>query len=125
MEDDPEMAGVLYQGFEQDNLIPTVAPDGLHGLQLAHLREFRAIILDVMLPGMDGFAVARTLRTEGKRTPILLLTARDSVSDIIYGLDSGAEDYLVKPFRSWSWPRECGPLSAARSRWKNACTPVI
>jgi DNA-binding response OmpR family regulator len=98
VEDDPEMADVLRQGFENEDLTPILAADGQQGLELAREHDFRAIVLDVMLPGIDGFTVARTLRTEGSRTPILFLTARDSVSDIVYGLDCGAEDYVVKPF---------------------------
>jgi DNA-binding response OmpR family regulator len=98
VEDDPEMAAVLRQGFEQEELIPTVAGDGVAGMNLAREGRFDAIVLDVMLPVLDGFEVASRLRKEGNHTPILLLTARDSVTDVVRGLDCGAEDYLTKPF---------------------------
>jgi len=98
VEDDPEMAAVLRQGFEHQELQPTLAGDGDEGLRLARGGRFQAIVLDVMLPGLDGFEVASRLRQEGNRTPILLLTARDAVADVVHGLECGAEDYLTKPF---------------------------
>ena len=98
VEDDVEMAAVLREGFEQDKLRVRLAQDGSEGLGLARTGQFQAIVLDVMLPVMDGYAVARELRQLGDRTPILMLTARDATSDRIRGLDSGADDYLVKPF---------------------------
>src|SRR5215475_3707150 len=98
VEDDPEMAEVLHHGFEQEYLAPTIAGDGETGLRLAQQGTYQTIVLDVMLPGMDGFDFARSLRQSGNRTPILLLTARDSISDVVYGLGCGAEDYVVKPF---------------------------
>jgi DNA-binding response OmpR family regulator len=98
VEDDPEMASVLRQGFEQEQLHPAVAGDGDEGLRLALSGTFQAIVLDVMLPLRSGFEVARFLRREGNHTPILFLTARDSVADVVHGLDCGAEDYLTKPF---------------------------
>ncbi len=98
VEDDPEMATVLRQGFEQENLAPTVAGDGAECLRLARTGRFQAIVLDVMIPIHDGFEVAAQLRSEGNRVPILLLTARDSVTDVVHGLECGAEDYLTKPF---------------------------
>jgi DNA-binding response OmpR family regulator len=98
VEDDPEMAAVLCQGFEHQELHPTVAGDGDEGLRLARVGGFQAIVLDVMLPGLDGYEVTSRLRREGNRTPILMLTARDAVSDVVHGLECGAEDYLTKPF---------------------------
>ncbi|HEY4360044.1 MAG TPA: response regulator transcription factor [Bryobacteraceae bacterium] len=98
VEDDFEMAQVLRQGFEQERLSVQVAQDGEEGLRVAQNRQFQAIVLDVMLPAKDGFTVARELRAQGNITPILMLTARDSVADIVYGLDSGVDDYLIKPF---------------------------
>ena len=92
------MADLLRQGFEQDSLSVDIAADGDEGLRLAQIHSFQAIILDVMLPLRDGFSVARELRSGGDRTPILMLTARDSVTDIVHGLDSGVDDYLTKPF---------------------------
>lgn len=98
VEDDPEMADVLRQGLEQEDLCPTVAGDGGEALRLAQTGRFRAIVLDVMLPVYDGFEVASRLRAQGNSTPILLLTARDAVHDVVRGLECGAEDYLRKPF---------------------------
>lgn len=98
VEDDPEMAAVLRLGFEQDDLRVEVAGDGAEALGMARQQRFQTIVLDVMLPVMDGYSVARELRTAGDSTPILMLTARDAVSDIVLGLDSGVDDYLTKPF---------------------------
>jgi DNA-binding response OmpR family regulator len=98
VEDERKMAEVLKRGLEEENHTVSLALDGHAGLELAELYEFDAVILDVMLPGMDGFEVARRLRKNGHRVPILMLTARDATSDIVQGLDSGADDYLNKPF---------------------------
>ena len=92
------MAEILTLGFEQDGYRVTVANDGIGGVELAAKHPFDAIVLDVMLPGLDGYTVASRLRQNGIETPILMLTARDSVNDVVRGLDSGAEDYLTKPF---------------------------
>ena len=75
-----------------------LAEDGMTGERLARDESFDAIVLDVLLPGMDGFAVCRSLRRHGVDTPVLMLTARDAVPDRIKGLDAGADDYLLKPF---------------------------
>ena len=98
VEDDPEMAAVLSQGFEQDNHTVAVACDGAEGLRKARQQRFGAIVLDVLLPVLDGYEVATELRREGNKTPILMLTARDGVTDIVRGFDCGVEDYLTKPF---------------------------
>jgi DNA-binding response OmpR family regulator len=98
IEDDLAMAQVLEQGLEQDNYSVTLAHNGWKGLELAQRGNCDAIVLDVMLPSLDGLGLARQLRAAGNLTPILMLTARDDVSDIVLGLDAGAEDYLTKPF---------------------------
>jgi DNA-binding response OmpR family regulator len=98
VEDDVHMAEVLRQGFEQTGHPVAVAHDGGDGLHLAVEREFGVIVLDVMLPVLDGVQVATELRRRGNQTPILMLTARDFESDVIRGLDAGAEDYMTKPF---------------------------
>jgi DNA-binding response OmpR family regulator len=98
VEDELEMAELLKKGLEEGNHRVTVASDGRNGLELAKTYDFDAIILDVMLPVMDGFAVTRELRLGLQQTPILMLTARDAVGDIAEGLDSGADDCLTKPF---------------------------
>jgi two-component system response regulator MprA len=98
VEDEPAMAESLRQGLEEANHSVTLAGDGLEGLHAAETSSFDAIVLDVMMPRLDGIEVARRLRANGRQTPILLLTARDAASDIVRGLDAGADDYLTKPF---------------------------
>jgi DNA-binding response OmpR family regulator len=98
VEDELKMADLLKQGLEEHNHSVTVAYDGREGLELASSHEFDVIVLDLMLPGLDGFEVARRLRKNQKQVPILMLTARDAVPDIARGLDVGADDYLTKPF---------------------------
>jgi len=98
IEDERSMAELLRQGLEDQHYGVAVARNGLDGLELADKGDFSAIILDVILPGMDGHAVAQRLRSTGNQTPIIMLTARDALNDIIGGLDAGAEDYLTKPF---------------------------
>ena len=98
VEDDGEMALALRDGFELDRYAVTVASDGEEALNLAQRQRFDAIVLDVMLPALDGYSVTTALRGSGDRTPILMLTARDSVADKVYGFQCGAEDYLTKPF---------------------------
>ncbi|MBZ5677205.1 MAG: response regulator transcription factor [Acidobacteriia bacterium] len=98
VEDDAKMAQLLRRGLEGQGHTIEVAMDGTSGLEKAQGLPFDAIVLDIMLPGLDGLQVARRLRATGIRVPILMLTARDSVSDIVRGLDVGADDYLTKPF---------------------------
>jgi DNA-binding response OmpR family regulator len=98
VEDDRSMAALLKKGLEEENQVVSAAFDGPSGLELAKSYEFDVIILDWMLPAMDGVEVMRRLRKAGNFTPILMLTARDAMPDIVTGLDSGADDYLTKPF---------------------------
>ncbi|HWW50453.1 MAG TPA: response regulator transcription factor [Verrucomicrobiae bacterium] len=98
IEDDRAMAGLLQKGLEEEHHVVSSAPDGRTGLELATSYQFDVIVLDWMLPEMDGLEVARRLRTRGNGAPILMLTARDTVSDIVKALDVGADDYLTKPF---------------------------
>jgi len=98
VEDESKLAELLRQALHEEGHSVTVALDGRDGLALAQSGEFDVILLDVMLPGNDGFTVVRRLRAEKNRTPILLLTARDSAQDVIEGLNLGADDYLTKPF---------------------------
>jgi len=97
VEDEKKMAAVLKKGLEAENHRVTLAFDGRTGLELGST-DFDVIVLDLMLPLIDGFEVARRLRKHGNQTPILMLTARDAVPDIVKGLDLGADDYLTKPF---------------------------
>jgi two-component system, OmpR family, copper resistance phosphate regulon response regulator CusR len=98
VEDEPEMAELLRKGLEEENHRVIVARDGRAAVELAKAYDFDAIVLDVMLPVLDGFAVTRRLRESQCQTPILMLTARDAAGDIAEGLDGGADDYLTKPF---------------------------
>jgi len=98
VEDDPKMADLVRRGLEESGHSARVAHDGLSGVNLAQSMAADAIVLDVMLPGLDGFEVTRRLRREGCAIPILMLTGRDAVSDVVKGLNLGADDYLTKPF---------------------------
>ncbi len=92
------MADLLSSGLSEEGHNVTIAREGREGLSVAEAYPFDLIILDVMLPGLDGFSVARRLREQRNQTPILMLTARDAAQDIVKGLDFGADDYLTKPF---------------------------
>ena len=98
VEDDRGLADVLRRGLLEGGHVVDVEHDGLEGERVAAAGNYDAIVLDVMLPGKDGFAVTRALRGAAVRTPILMLTARDTLEDTIGGLDAGADDYLRKPF---------------------------
>jgi DNA-binding response OmpR family regulator len=98
VEDETKMAALLKQGLAEQNHSVEVAHNGRAALELASDYEFDVIVLDVMLPGLDGFEVARRLRKSQRQTPILMLTARDAIPDVAHGLDAGADDYLTKPF---------------------------
>jgi DNA-binding response OmpR family regulator len=98
VEDEPKLANALREGLEADQYSVSVAHTGEDGFFLLCKRPFDLAILDVMLPGRDGFEVLSTLRHQGIKIPVLLLTARDTVEDRVCGLDIGADDYLVKPF---------------------------
>src|SRR5665811_2308159 len=95
VEDERRMAELLRQGLTEDGHVATVALEGREGLSLAASGGFDLLILDVMLPGVNGFDIVRQLRSQRNRTPILMLTARDSTHDVVEGLDLGAEDYLT------------------------------
>ena len=98
VEDEPEMAGLLTRGLEEESYQVSVARDGRAALELTAAEAFDVILLDVMLPHLDGLEVAKQLRRREEETPVLMLTARDALGDIVKGLDSGADDYLTKPF---------------------------
>jgi two-component system, OmpR family, response regulator len=97
-EDEPKMAGLIHRGLEREGMAADVAPDGEEALARAQATEYDAIVLDVMLPKMDGLEVCGRLRAAGVWSPVLMLTARDAVRDRVAGLDRGADDYLTKPF---------------------------
>jgi DNA-binding response OmpR family regulator len=98
VEDEKRMAQALRRGLEEERYSVTTAADGISALELAGRDHFDLILLDLMLPGIDGFEVTRRLRGTAQPVPILMLTARDAVPDMVKGLDSGADDYITKPF---------------------------
>ena len=98
VEDELRMASLIRRGLVAEGLAADVAPSGEEALATAGAHAYDAIVLDVMLPGIDGFETCRRLRERGIWTPVVMLTARDSLADRVAGLDTGADDYLVKPF---------------------------
>jgi two-component system copper resistance phosphate regulon response regulator CusR len=98
VEDEPKIAAFLRKGFAENGFVVDVAGHGGDGLHLARTVAYDVVVLDVMLPHLDGWSFLKALRGEGKQTPVLYLTARDSVHDRVKGLELGADDYLVKPF---------------------------
>ena len=98
VEDEPKLAALLGRGLREEGHAVDVAGRGEDALWMARAVAYDAVVLDVMLPGLDGFSVCRELRENEVWTPVLLLTARDAVEDRVSGLDAGADDYLVKPF---------------------------
>jgi DNA-binding response OmpR family regulator len=98
VEDEVRMADLLRKGLTEEGHYAVCAPDGVEGLAMAKAYEFDVIILDVMMPKMSGYEMAKRLRAEKNRTPVLMLTAKDAVPDVVRGLDLGADDYMTKPF---------------------------
>ena len=99
VEDDPKVAGFIDHGLKEEGYVVDVAFDGDEATMLAHVNDYDVILLDVMLPRKNGFQIATELRREGRSTPLLMLTSRDAVEDVVRGLDAGADDYLAKPFK--------------------------
>lgn len=98
VEDDPDLAGFIQKGLREERYAVDCAHEGEEGLLMAGTTPYDLVILDVMLPRLDGFTVCRRLRAAGNKTPVLLLTARGTVDDRVTGLNLGADDYLTKPF---------------------------
>jgi DNA-binding response OmpR family regulator len=98
VEDDPTISRFVVRGLREENYRVDLAEDGLTAERLASDGSYDAIVLDLLLPGLDGVSLCRRLRRDGVDTPVLMLTARDAVPDRVQGLDAGADDYLVKPF---------------------------
>jgi two-component system OmpR family response regulator len=98
VEDDPKLAALLGRGLREEGVAADVTGRGEDALWMAGSTDYDALVLDVMLPGIDGFEACERLRADGVSTPVLMLTARDAIEDRIAGLDGGADDYLVKPF---------------------------
>jgi two-component system, OmpR family, response regulator len=98
VEDEVKLASLIRRGLRDEGMLADVAVTGEDALWMAGATDYDAVVLDVMLPGADGFEVCRRLRADGVWAPVLMLTARDAVEDRVAGLDGGADDYLVKPF---------------------------
>ena len=98
VEDEPRVARFVAKGLREKSYAVDIAMEGESALYQIEINDYDLIILDVMLPGKDGFEICRELRERGVNTPVLMLTARDAIDDRVEGLDSGADDYLVKPF---------------------------
>lgn len=122
VEDDPELARLVHDGLERAGHGVDVAATGEAALEQVDDAEYDAIVLDVMLPGIDGFEVCRRMRRRAVSAPILLLTARDAVADRVTGLDAGADDYLVKPF---AFAELLARLRALGRRPAAALAPVL
>jgi two-component system, OmpR family, copper resistance phosphate regulon response regulator CusR len=98
VEDEAKLADYLHKGLSESGYVVDVARNGIDGRNLATEGEYDVVLLDIMLPGVDGFGVLEAMRKRSARTPVLMLTARDKVEDRVRGLQEGADDYLVKPF---------------------------
>jgi two-component system copper resistance phosphate regulon response regulator CusR len=98
IEDEAKLAHYLHRGLSESGHVVDVAADGIEGRRLATGGEYDVVLLDLMLPGVDGFGVLAAMRAAGRNTPVLMLTARHRVEDRVHGLEQGADDYLVKPF---------------------------
>jgi DNA-binding response OmpR family regulator len=122
VEDEQRLAAGLRKGLEAEGFAVDVVHNGTDGIWMARENPFDAIILDVMLPGANGYQVCRTLRSEGNWTPILMLTAKDGVWDEVEGLNTGADDYLTKPF---SYAVLIARLRALRRRGARARPTVL
>ena len=113
VEDEPKLAALVARGLQEEGHPTDLAPSGEEAVWMARAAPYDVIVLDVMLPGLDGFGVCRELRAAGVWAPVLFLTARDSVADRVAGLDGGGDDYLVKPF---SFPELLARLRALARR---------
>jgi DNA-binding response OmpR family regulator len=98
IEDEPGIAGFLKEGLEEEYFAVDVAGDGRKGVELALTSDYDLLLVDWMIPGISGIEVCRRLRKEGVETPVIFLTAKDTIEDVVFGLDAGANDYIRKPF---------------------------
>lgn len=122
VEDDPQVAVYICRALTEEGFAVDQARDGTKALELASVYEYDALVLDLMLPGVDGLTVCRRLRAAGRQMPILILSARDMVDDRVRGLDAGADDYLVKPF---AVEELTARLRALSRRHHASSTPVL
>jgi len=122
VEDEPGIAQFIRQGLSEAGYAVDVAHDGHEGLDYAFVAEYDVLVLDILLPKLDGLRVLRVLRDRGVKTPVLLLTAKDTVEDRVRGLDVGADDYLVKPF---AFPELVARLRALLRRPPLQMDPIL
>lgn len=122
VEDEPRMVELLRRGLGEEGHAVMSAPDGAEGLDLARTYQFDVILLDVMMPKLDGFQMMQRLRSEKIKTPVLILTAKDTVPDIVRGLDLGADDYMTKPF---SFDELVARLRAVKRRASQLSNPSL
>ncbi len=122
VEDEHRIANTIKKGLQQEHFAVDVAYDGQSGYDLASTEEYDILILDLMLPGKDGIAICKDLRKNGNHTPILMLTAKSQIQDKVEGLDSGADDYLTKPF---SFEELLARIYALHRRPKQLVSDVI
>lgn len=120
VEDEPAVVSVISRGLTESGYIVSVAPDGLLALDMARNNDFGLIIMDVMLPGKNGIEVCRQLRAEEMKVPILMLTALATTENVVIGLDSGADDYLTKPFKFQELEARVRSLFRRHQRINNA-----
>jgi DNA-binding response OmpR family regulator len=125
IEDDPTVGDLLEDELKRHGYEVTLARDGRRGLALLRNGSFDAVVLDVMLPSVRGFDVARRFREDGGRTPILMLTARDALPDRLAGFDAGADDYLVKPFAMQELVARLKAVSRRRAGWPDVQRVVV
>src|SRR5882672_10281482 len=114
VEDDARIARFVAKGLREESYAVDAVENGNDAVYQTEINDYDLIVLDVMIPGIDGFAVCKAIRAGGKRTPILMLTAKDGVDDRIKGLDSGADDYLTKPFEFGDLELDTGSQTAKR-----------
>lgn len=122
VEDDPDLGEILRAGLAEDGWAADLSADGEDGLWRATTVEYDAVLLDVMLPRLGGIELLRRMRRQGRRAPVLLLTARDAVADRVAGLDAGADDYVVKPF---DWDELLARLRALVRRGPRGGPPEV
>lgn len=125
IEDHPDILANITDYLTAAGHVVDCAHNGPGGLHLALTGSYDLIVLDIMLPGMDGYQLCRSLRASGKRTPIIMLTARDTLDDRLQGLREGADDYLVKPLPWPNWRRALMPCCGAAKVFSRVCRSMI